>query len=744
MGCGISKDSEKVANSPTAVSPKILSPRKGLIQKLDSDDDADDILNSFNFITNEIDSIMCPSGMMPIACMTKDSFAVVDTELILSDQEKTNITLPVVACSVAKLGRFVCLGHIFMLFSNYFLTNDTSSFYHNIFVWLTSKQILLSTVLLLKMPLPYEQEMVKQMRSFGFNVETGNFDRSLDTYQLILLPSTIDLTEQQIQRLLEYSDKGGAICCCYVPSFDPTENDDFKINTFLSHYGLSYMYCSISNPNEQQYRIFMPDSFDEVRQKSLPFMIDKFRTLLNDDDLVVSTLDDFVTELRYMTILCAEGEYLAELMEILEICWHYLKRCSYRDEERKLLTPDLLQSIIIVLIIDINNHLPIDKLTIMPDCSIFPGLAHGIELKTHKVEATVTEQCLVSTGLWLPAGQHSNIILETDLEEGDELMVQIGAQSESLITEPVPWKRWPEVVTAFPITKGKTEVFSQFGGIVYLASTNFTKKKIDVIFNKFSKFPKYVEGKPDVYQKTKNIDVPWGEIHCKQIILTIPTTVLKKIEQSQLDDACKFFNRTLKSVAQYMQYPIKRQFRIVFDVQTPNNRPIAKYPIFLPIEFLDTLFFENDIPSKEIYQYFCVVATICLKEDYFDSMTEESLSQFVAAQMMKDYYNIDITSDEHKAEYPTNHLFSELWNVTNMVDEQAVQRIIHDSMDPDAPQFFSDEDRWTNFTKSLSELAQTNFAPAFEKLQRIPMNISTDVDQFPTYLSSQLEFQVSK
>ena len=133
--------------------------------------------------------------------------------------------------------------------------------------------------------------------------------------------------------------------------------------------------------------------------------------------------------------------------------------------------------------------------------------------------------------------------------------------------------------------------------------------------------------------------MPWTEIHLKRIILTVPTSLLKTIEQKQLEKSCAFINKSIKSVAQYMQYPIIRQFRIVFDVQTPNNKPVAKYPIFLPIEFIDTLFYNNETPSSEIYQYFGVLATICLKEDFFDSMTEQSLSQFVAAQMMKEFYH---------------------------------------------------------------------------------------------------------
>ena len=52
-------------------------------------------------------------------------------------------------------------------------------------------------------------------------------------------------------------------------------------------------------------------------------------------------------------------------------------------------------------------------------------------------------------------------------------------------------------------------------------------------------------------------------------------------------------------------------------------------------------------------------------------------------------------------------------------------------MDPDAQVYYNDEDKWTEFTKELINITQTNWTPIFERMQRIPLNISNDIGNFP-------------
>ena len=722
MGCGISRDA---SIEKSTVPPKILSPRKGAIQKLEVSEDEEDIINSFNFITDEIDCIQCPSGMVPIACTDPAAICVCTSNLILDDNNITNVKLPVIAASIANLGRIICLGHVSMLFSYYFLSKDTSAFYRNIFVWLTSKQILLSTVLLLNVAMSYGGEIMKELRSLGFTCENGDFQKDLSQYQLIIITTDVDFTKDEMAKLKEFSNNGGAILCCYAPS--DTDTMSFSINEFLSEYGLSFMSLSLSSESSGPTKVRMPFSYTDVKNKVFIRMLAPLQELLSKDPINVEKLDDFVTEIRYI-IPVTSSRHVPTIVSMIDCCWQYLNRTGYQDSEGKM-EPDVVQSIVIILIIDLNSVLPISQQKVMPDCSTFPGIGKA-ELKDHKIELTLQDQTMTSTGLWLPAGVVGTITIEDELKNPNESIVaQIGIHSESLVSQSATWKRWPQVVTAYKLKKGTTQVYSQFGGIVYIASNDLeAKRKVTFVFRNFAKHARAVEGKPEKYEQTKNIDVPWAEIQSQKCIFTLPTTEFNEIED--ITKIYKFMNKIVKCVAEFCSYPVKRTFRVAFDIQTPSGKPVASYPIFLDYHDMNDILFEHKRPTVALYHLLTTLATVCFTEDYFDSLTEQSLAQIVAAQVIMNLYGVDIEDDET---YEKTKLFRTLWSIHNEIDNAIIPQIIENSIQSSNTVFYDEEDRWANFTTEISKVANLNFAPAFEKLRRIPKNISADVEQFPVF-----------
>lgn len=64
---------------------------------------------------------------------------------------------------------------------------------------------------------------------------------------------------------------------------------------------------------------------------------------------------------------------------------------------------------------------------------------------------------------------------------------------------------------------------------------------------------------------------PWAELEFDSIILTVPSNVVRDLEQA--DELAKLWNNIMKSVAELATIPVKfpRKERIVIDVQISNG-----------------------------------------------------------------------------------------------------------------------------------------------------------------------------
>jgi hypothetical protein len=572
----------------------------------------------------------------------------------------------------------------------------------------------------------YSNDVAKELRRLGFTCKFGSFSKDLEQYQLIIITTDYDFTEEEIEKLRIFSKNGGAILCCYAPS--ASNSMTFSINTFLDEFGLSYMNLSLSSDSSSPVKVRMPYSYLEVRNKVFVKMLKPIQDILSNKSIDPEMLDDFVIELRY-TMQATSERHIPTISTIFDYCWEFLNKTGYKDEAGKM-NPDVVQSIIIILITELNSKLPLAYKSIIPDSVTFPGACIA-EKKDYMIELSIKDQTMTSTGLWLPAGDISTILIEEDCGNTSESIVaQIGIHTETLISQNKRWKRWPQVATAYKLTKGETQVYSQFGGIVYIAANDLDcKRKIKFVFKGFVKHPRAIEGMPEEYEQTKDIEVPWAEIHCKKCILTVPTKQFRKI--NDFTEVYSFINSTVKSISEFCDYPVKRIFRIAFDIQTPGGRPVASYPIFLEYEDMYEILVEHNKPSIALYNLIVTLTTVCLKEDYFDSLTEQSLSQLVAAHIMYKMFNgLDIEKEEM---YEKTKLFPDLWLIHRKMDSTIIPKIIHNSNLATQNVFYDEEDKWANFITELSKLANLNFVPAFENIQRIPKNINADVQQYPIY-----------
>ena len=336
--------------------------------------------------------------------------------------------------------------------------------------------------------------------------------------------------------------------------------------------------------------------------------------------------------------------------------------------------------------------------------------------------------------MWLQAGIVASI--KCELDDSDILLVQIGAHSESLISEPGPWKRWPCVVSAFKLQSPVTQIASQFGGIVYIAVTSTYKKKLLLNFHRFSKHPIYSDQKPNLFSLTKNNIVPWGEISCELFILTIPREYLLQIED--IPSVTNYLSNVIKTVSSYMNYIIRRAYRIVFDIQTPGNSHVPGYPIVMNINDINGLLLSINKATPQLFSFVIMIATVSIREGCFDEITERALAYFVATSVFVILFE-GFLIDEVEGYFPEiPPLFAELWHIQKEVSPSIIKTILERSQDPDTPTYEVAEDKWISFIRDLCKFGRLNFTRLLEKARPIPLNMFKALEGLPMYIPQNL------
>lgn len=103
---------------------------------------------------------------------------------------------------------------------------------------------------------------------------------------------------------------------------------------------------------------------------------------------------------------------------------------------------------------------------------------------------------------------------------------------------------------------------------------------------------------PDIWEKTKNINVPWGELDTGKIIFTLPSSKLREI--SDFNKVKDVYDVILNGISCFMSCLPNKKYRIVFDIETLDDE--FAYPIFLNIDEIDHVLIEIDHPTAELFE----------------------------------------------------------------------------------------------------------------------------------------------
>jgi len=193
---------------------------------------------------------------------------------------------------------------------------------------------------------------------------------------------------------------------------------------------------------------------------------------------------------------------------------------------------------------------------------------------------------LYSTELYAAPGEV--VTVTVPLELTGQLSVQIGCQTDSLnewMAVGEDWRRMPLITNERKLDTVRTEISNPFGGLIYItcAPTNKAWQGAITVSNAVM-CPRYVLGvtTPEQWKTMlENTGAPWGEIGTTNIILMLPVTALKKIEDPQR--CMEIWDNVIGSEMDLAQLPrpFYRAQRLVTDVHIGGGFMHSGYPIMV-------------------------------------------------------------------------------------------------------------------------------------------------------------------
>jgi hypothetical protein len=678
----------------------------------------------FDMIVNGATQIAAPSHMMPIVCLSPEAFPVITSSLQLEDSASTEIQLPIIAGSTKEHGRILAFAQLQFLSDPAFHSPGTSSVIEGALSWLaggpTHKSIALAGF---DDETASSIETILQELSFTLSCSSAFSDA-----HVVIIPSDIDLEAQSLgETLLAYIVQGGGLAVFH------RHNEDtiipLAINTFLIQFGLAFTVCLLNETLDSPDTMPVPASFTYVKDRSFGPIVEHFKATLKQAEIDPAILDDLVTTMRYYIMICDES-YGDALVQIAEASWDFLHRTHYLTADG--FCPDMEQGIIVVLLQELYATLPIVKCPPIPELSFFPGVTGTVSLKDYPLNLTLKPEMWTSTGLWLPAGVAGKILLSEPMAN---VSIQIGSHCESLLVQPGPWKRWPSVVTEFELAKTKIDVGSVFGGIVYAILSGPTPEELppslelSITLKHFCQYPRYLHSDPAMWKTTKDIEVPWGEIDLGDIVFTLPSPDMRRIKD--FGHLKKKYDEMIAHLIGFMSHELVQPYRIVFDIELPEDGPRFGYPSVLLLDDMDGVLIDLETPNMNLFKALSLIAIVSIREDCFDVQIETALASTAAAVVFKGLFPKFDPFNFAGLTLPP--LFAELWNIHTSFSKTLIPSLIEEFKSPDHVSAESSEDLWVSFVRELCLIGKRNFTKFLGTTRPIPLNISPSILALPAY-----------
>ncbi|OHT07064.1 hypothetical protein TRFO_05257 [Tritrichomonas foetus] len=728
MGC-LSSAPPQVSNQARRKQQELLSPPNSIGDDQTEKKSRNTLHNllheSVQTIIKGISKIPKPPNLHPLVCLNEYTSPIAIAILSLSSGNTTEIYLPVVAISLYNNQKLMLIGQIELLALCVNTNTEASAFLENTIRWTGGVGRNNYKILLLQIEPTLAQQIEKNLKCFDFIVNIH--DEMPDNLRYHIIITTMQC--KYADELREY--KGGLIIADVSES---TQEESMR--EFLLERGLSFPNFSLSIGNVTSEFVRTNKGFKELNECTFLKLIKSYKSMVQDEsDMGVQKYDNLVTALRYHIIVLPRCEN-EHLLDLSKAAFQLLENTNYISEEG--ICPAIIHGITVVLLTEILHRLPAKTFEGQHWGERFPGEVIDPQLGDFRTHHEFHCEEWSSSGLYIPSGVIGHATLSKPCKN---VHIQIGCHVECTLSQTGPWKRWPIIFETYDFEDGLDLDFcSPFGGIVYVVmdeySTDDPSIEFDVTFRNVIQYPIYTSLDPSIYDEVKGENnSPWMEIETQFIIITIPSDKIELF--GELSEYCTFIDQLIAEVLQFTSDVSQKLYRLVFDIELPNDKATCNYPISMPMKMIEAI--SQKKPSVDLFLLIYYIGTLSVMQMNFGDVDGHSLGMIAASHAFKSVFK-DINPLEYNAETPPD-LFSDLYNIYTQNNPEDFTKSFEDIRRMYEIMQIGEKRVWEIFVQKISGYAGTNLAPKLIKSKEESTNFGGGV--LISYSSKSLsEFQL--
>ena len=601
-------------------------------------------------IIQGLGKVFAPDNVTPVVCLSESSIPVFLSHFAFDEQAEA-IELPIVALSRKNAGKFLYLGSVDFLSHSTFRHTETAAFIENIITWGADFRAQSVRIMLLGFPNSIASTLQSDLSSYGYIVDIPKETPKTISASLVFIASNYDCDEQIIEPLMNYISTGGTV------AIFAQKDTEYPINRIFEESGLAFAACSL----KQVVNNIDVLAYNELSEFTLESISHRYTDILEAasslDDVDLSVLDDAVSKLRYYISEMGTQNY-DDAEYLISKSLDFLSKTNYETDGA--ICPHVVHSVVAVIITEAIPRLNPERVTPAPFISYFPGESgKKIELGTIKLRITVKADRWNSTNIWMPAGVLSEITVDKSC------IVQIGSHINCLLDKPGPWHRWPNITNRFSLIQNNpTRLATPYGGILYLLSD--TTVSVNVSFSHVLRYPLFMFNQTrEVYEKTRNNDVPWGEIMTSYSILTLPSKKILEIEENSnrtLEEYCSLLDNFIENIYHFIGSKVTEPRRVVFDVDVPIEEPTMSDTIILNWDIVDSVIHMNKVDS-ELLTFFSGFALSILQHEFFDHEVEIIISNLAVCHAINTIWPTFTDDSISILGYNAPKIFFDLWDI---------------------------------------------------------------------------------
>ncbi len=231
-----------------------------------------------------------------------------------------------------------------------------------------------------------------------------------------------------------------------------------------------------------------------------------------------------------------------------------------------------------------------DTMIAAPAANDFPG---SVPADAKDSERTLPINTAIpdwhSTGLYAAPGKKITVqIPDSFIKSG--LSVRIGAHKDR-VWHKDNWDRWPAISWETNLTEKTTYIANPFGGAIYIDVPNkIDETTIPVTIKGGVAAPLFVLGKTTAaeWKKEQQLPGPWAELVARRIILTVPSSVIRELEDPTA--VLEFWDQAIDAedkLADWQADKMRRPERFVCDRQISAGYMHSGYPIMAHMDVAD-------------------------------------------------------------------------------------------------------------------------------------------------------------